>query len=481
MASLGKWQFVSLVSRFIALFLGLVQSVIIARILTVSEFGVVGIVGAVGALFGIAQHLGLASGTTREISATKNPNDIFKIFISSVVIKYVITFPLALGLFVLAPYLATVVYKHPEITFPLRLYALVLIVQGVQSIFNSVIAGLHKFKRLFLYQALIAVVSLVFYIPLVFLYKVNGYFIALTVFNLISSLSLGYLALWPLRHELKSPAKNEFTKIFKNILVLSLGIYFVKVLYTIWYKFGQITLGYFEPLEVVGIFSFALLYASKLMTISDALTDVNLPVFSKEFAHNFENFKKLFHDNFDKLYFIILFCALSASFFVKEILIFVDLYKKYSSSIFIVLPLVLSFAFYSYINIIKSSILIPAKMITSMVIGYITLVFYTVLSYFVLLLKFDSLSSMSFSMLLGSVLAFFTLFVLIKKELNFFILDTKFIALSLLAFVILPVHFVVSDLMLRFVFYIVYSSTFLYALERYKVFSVVNILKRFRK
>ena len=48
MNKLLKWQLVSFVSRGIAMALGIVQSVIIARILTVSEFGLVGIVAGIG-------------------------------------------------------------------------------------------------------------------------------------------------------------------------------------------------------------------------------------------------------------------------------------------------------------------------------------------------------------------------------------------------------------------------------------------------
>ena len=68
MTNIGRWQVISIISRLMALILGVVQSIVITRILTVAEFGIIGIVGAVGAMFGIAQHFGLASGTTKKIS-----------------------------------------------------------------------------------------------------------------------------------------------------------------------------------------------------------------------------------------------------------------------------------------------------------------------------------------------------------------------------------------------------------------------------
>lgn len=480
MKNLGVWQFVSLLSRFIALFLGLVQSVIITRILTVSEFGIVGIVSAIGALAGIAQHLGLASGTTREISAAKSENEIYKIFVSSVLIKYIITIPISLVLFVFAPYIAENIYKHPEITFSIKLYALILIIQGVQSIFNSIIAGLHHFKKLFIYQSAIALVSLFIYIPFVYFYRVDGYFIALTIFNVVGSLVLALMALYPLRNHLAAPSQREFSGIFKNILFLSIGIYFVKVLFTIWSKFGQLVLGHLETLEVVGIFSFALLYSSKLMAVSDALTDVNLPVFSKAFSTDFEEFKKLFRNNFDKVFILILFFTVSASFFAKDIINFA-VGHKYDLSIPIIPFLVFSFAFYSYINLIKSSVLIPAKLMYEMCIGYSLMLIGTVVAYFALFKSFGSLYSMSFSMLFGAFLGFLALSLLIKRKLGFIILDSKIVYFSFYVFVLILLQFLTDNFILKSAVYSIYFLILAYLLKRFEIFNFFKVFERSKK
>lgn len=479
MANLGKWQIISLLSRFSALFFGLVQSVIIARILTVSEFGLINIVMAMGALAGIAQHLGLASGTTREISASKDRGDISKILISSVAIKYIATIPIALFLFVLAPYLSGEFYKHPEITFSVRLYALVLIIQGVQSIFNSVIAGLQKFKTLFVYQIAIACASLFIYIPFVWFLRVDGYFIALTLYNLLGSLALAFLALWPIRKELRAPIQGSMLPVFKNLLVLSLGIYFVKVLYTVWYKFGQVTLGKIAGAEAVGILSFALLYSSKLMTVSDALTDVNLPVFSKEFTANFDNFKKLFHENFDKVYMFIVFAGLSAYFFAGEI-IHIAVGSKYDSSIYLILPLILSFAAYSFINLLKSSILIPAKMLFEMILSYICLLGVTTIIFFLSYQSIGGLVSVAYSMMVGGVFSFVLLVILIKYKLKFFIVDEKILIFSFAAFILIPLHAFTGDFLLKCLIYLTYSVGLLGLVNYLGLLSFAKIMKRLR-
>src|SRR3989304_7392973 len=98
MKELSKWQVISFISRGVAMALGIVQSFFIVRLLSVAEYGIVQLAASIGGAFGIYQHLGLASGSTREISAAKDDTEIFKIFVTSVVIRYLVSIPLAVGL-----------------------------------------------------------------------------------------------------------------------------------------------------------------------------------------------------------------------------------------------------------------------------------------------------------------------------------------------------------------------------------------------
>lgn len=464
MNNLGKWQIISIGSRFAALLLGILQSIIITRVLSVAEFGIIGIVGAIGALFGIAQHFGLASGTTREVSSAKK-EEVFQIFLASLIIKYAIVIPVAFALFVLTPYITESFYKLSEIEFPLRLYTAVLLIQGAQGILNSVIAGMQRFRRLFIYQVAIAALSLVLYIPLVYQFRVNGYYIALLLFNLISTISLSFLALWPLRGYLKLPTRRDLTHSVKNILLLSLGIYLAKVLYTAWFKFGQFTLGKVESLEVVGIFSFAVLFSSKLQTISDALTDVNLPVFSKGFVEDIDNFKKSFIQNFKRIFVLILFAALSASFFAKDAILFA-VGNKYDASIRLIFPLVFSFSFYSYLNLLKSSVLIPAKMIYEMIAAYILMFVSTVAAYFLLISRFESLSSMSYAMLIGSALSFAAAFYMIHNKLKFDVLNSRALILTLQLLVLAPFNFLALPFVFKLAIYAGYLGLLYWSFKK---------------
>ena len=103
MKELGRWQTISFLSRVVSQIIGMVSSVIIPTILTVGEFGVISLANSIGKTFGVTQNLGLASGRTREMSKSTNTNtDLSKILFTSIIIKYLISFPMAFGLFLFA-------------------------------------------------------------------------------------------------------------------------------------------------------------------------------------------------------------------------------------------------------------------------------------------------------------------------------------------------------------------------------------------
>lgn len=419
MKELGKWQIISFISRGLAMVAGLVQSFVIVRILSVSDWGIVQLAVSVGGALGIYQHLGLASASTREISGAKDDDEVFKIFFTSVFIRYLVTLPIVLGLFFFAEHIAVNVYHSPDLIIPLKIYAGALLFQGVQSILNSVISGTKRFKNLFLYQVGISVMSVVLYVPLVYFFKVNGFFYAFILFNIINSLGLTIVAFKPLKATKISLTKNDFKRLFKEIFSISMAIYFVKILYTNWEKMGGNVLGLFNSPETVAIYSFALLYGKKLMSISDSVTDVSLPVLSEKFKNNLEEFRATFSRNFDKIFVFVILSATVASYWAPEIIRVLVGSDKYEASYVLVPAVILSFIIYSFINIVKSSVLIPAKMTKTMIFTFLFLILGTGGFFLLTYKELGLLGAMSWGMAFGSILAFILMNILIRKVLGF--------------------------------------------------------------
>lgn len=417
MKDLGKWQIISFISRTGAMVVGIAQSYIILRILSVGEWGTVRIALSLGSALGIYQHLGLAGASTREIAGAKSHKEVFKIFFTSTFIRHMISLPLAIGLFLSASFLSQK-YNNPDIASLIRIYSVVMVAQGVQGILNSVISGMKRFKRLFIYQVAIAIVSIIIYVPLIWFYKVEGYFYALLAFNIVSSLSLAYLAFKPLRNWFELPSKKEFIDLFKQLFSISMAIFLVKIVYTNWENIGPNLLGLSVTAEIVGIFGFAMLYAKKILAVSDSVTDVNLAVFSDKYLNDRANFISYFRTNFNKIFVFILPVAFTAVFWCKEVVQLAQLWEKYSQAVVLILPIVFAFVLYSFLDIIKSSIFVPVKMGRAMAITFLTMLAVTVGVYFGIRQLVDPLSAMAYAMCAGTGSALLLAVVLSRQKLG---------------------------------------------------------------
>ncbi len=424
MKELDKWQFISFISRGLAMLLGLIQSFVIIRVLSVSEWGIVQLAVGIGGALGIMQHLGLASASTREIAAAKKDTDIFKIFIISAVIRYMITIPLAVGLYIFSEKIAVGLYKTSLIILPLKIYAVTMMFQGIQSILNSIISGTKRFKRLFIYQIGAGAISAILFIPLVYFYKIPGYFWAYMLFNIINSICLGFLALVPLRGKFVLPSKSDFKILFRNIFSISIAIYLVKILATNWEKLGTNVLGLYSRPEVIAIFAFAVLYSKKILSISDAVTDVSLPVLSEKYSKDIDDFKLSFKKNFNKIFGFIILASAVACFWAPQLISILVGGNKYAQSYKYIPAVLLAFVVYSILDIVKSSIHVPAKMVRQMILTYILLVVVTGVSFYVGNGYTDKLMSMSIALAVGALLSLVYVIFSAEKSLNLIFFDS---------------------------------------------------------
>jgi O-antigen/teichoic acid export membrane protein len=474
--SVENWQFISLASRGLAMAIGLLQTWFIINYLSKEQWGIVQVALGIGASFGIYQHLGLASGTTREISKAKKDSDIYKIFIASAFIRYLITIPIALILFFYASSFAKEA-NQDLIILPLKLYAVVVLAQGVQSLFNAIISGTKRFQTLFIYQVIIAVASICLYVPLVYFYGINGFFYALVAFNLLASCSLAYLALKPLKGSLQLPTKADFNRLFKDLLSISLVIYLVKILFVQWDKFSTNIGSFATDLSAAEIatLAFAILYGKKLIQVSDAITDVNLPVLSEKFADNLKSYKETFTKNFDKVFTFLMFSAVSAIFWCQEIIHLV-VGDKYDDAFSFIFPAVFAYLFYSLINIIKSSVLVPAHYIFELIMTFVLLIVFTFGGFYALSFVVPVQFAIIYAILLGSFISFSFAVISTQIKLNFRYVTFDHVLLLIQGFAI-ALSGTITILWLKGFIYLVFASLFIYAFFLAHFISKEDLLK----
>jgi len=476
--SLLRWQAISLISKFIAVGIGIAQGIFIVRILTPADYGLVGIVAAVGSVVGVYQHLGLASGTTREISAVSTKKEAFKVFLSGIIARYSISVPLAVGLFVLSSHIANNIYHQPTILGPLRLYAGILLLQAGQDVCNSVLAGLQRFKKLFLFQAIIALVSFSLYVPLVYYYKFWGYFVAMFFLTLISVSTLWFLALKSFEGKFVIPKVGEVKKILKGVFSVGLSVYAAKIAYTFWQKIGPLFLGTILTPAQVGFFNFATYYSNKILTVSDALTDVNLPVMTKKITEDIVKYRIHFLNNFEKVYSFMLFAALSGIYWAKD-LIHLLIGTKYDSSLYLIPILVLSFFLYGLINFLGASVIVPARLLWQLIISYGLLIGGTLATYYLgAPVVSDPSLKMALAMSVGAAVAVTTMSIYSYRKVGILLTNRKIFLITISQIPLIYFNNLDLGFILRAVFYIINCLLIILVLNNLKVVEVKTYAKR---
>ena len=248
-------------------------------------------------------------------------------------------------------------------------------------------------------------------------------------------------------------------RLLKQLMSISLAIYAVKILYTWWEKSGPLLLGRELSAEMVAFFAFALLYAKKLMLISDAVTTVNLPVLSEKFETDLEEFKSIFVANFNKIYVFILGAGFSAIFWSREIFYVLVGGDKYNPALPLVLPLMFAFIFYSFINIVESSVLIPARRIFAMVASFGSMLICAVVGFFLTHRLIDPMISMAYFLALGGAVGLAIMALTSRKKLQFTFLDWRHILLFVqVAAISLP--YMVENILIKGLLFAVFG--FLY-------------------
>jgi len=481
--SFEKWQIISIISRFGAQIIGTLQWYLVALILPAPSYGLYSIVSGIAKSFGSYQNLGLQSTSNREIAAAKDLSHAFKVFFVVATFRYFISIPLAILLFVKSTAISSQFDSdHTRIVFALKVYAFIILFQAIQGIFNTVLAGLKKFKILFSYQFLFTIVSFIISIPLVYFFDFEGTITSILITTIVSVIILGYFAIKSFEGNFTLPTFAEYKFILKDILSLSLSVYIVKVIFSNWENLGKAIIGTSfilallgdkASLQLVGVFGIALAYSAKLMMISDSITDVNMTIFTEKYLNDIKNFASDFLSNFSKIFITTTFVSISVLFWNKEVFDFI-FRNKYAGAEKYVPVLVIAYWAYSFINIYKASIYVPAKRLLLLVVGFLLLLITSIVSFigFRLLNIFDVTLSLSVAMMIGSLITYlFMTFDLRIKFKVWFINTQMLITFSFSLFMCL-IYFYNLQLNFKLLMFVLYFAIQMYLMLKWKVIKV---------
>ncbi len=357
--NLAITQLISLTTKAITTALGIVQALLVVHFLTRAEFGLAGLVTSIGSVIGVTQHLGVVDGAIREIAVQKDDREVGKLFWVSLLMRQLVTLPLSLVLIAAAHVLSARVYNLPEIAPLVQLYAVSLILLGIQDVLGATLTGMKKFISLYVVQIGTAALNIIVFAFATARFATTGYFWAIIVTTTLMVVWYAVIIGRTLRGNLRIPAWQEFMRLTRRVFRVSLYMYLSRILFVVWQRLPLLVLGIVIAKEQLGDLNLSLTFGSKLTILAMALAEVNLSWMSSLFVRNQAEFQAVVTRNMQRLFFVLVLCTIVLIFFAPEIL-YLPVLREYLPAQNMVMIMTVAFFVYSLIDIGTSSVFVAA-------------------------------------------------------------------------------------------------------------------------
>lgn len=355
---LAKTQLLSLVTKGITTALGIVQSIIIVRLLSPAEFGLVGLVMSIGSVIGVSQHLGIVDGAIREIAVRTKKKDVATIMWASHIVRQMVTIPLSIILFFVAPLIANK-YGHTEIAPYIQIFAAALILQGLQDVWGATLTGMKRFVPLYIIQIITATINIAVFGLLTWRYGISGFFWAIVVTTAVMVALLAADTIRSLRGRASIPTLGELRSVARQIIRIGVYTYLARIFFVVWQRLPLLVLGAALAAEELGYLNISMTFGSKLTIIAMALSEVNLSWMSSLYVSDKKQFAQAATRNMHRVLVLMLSLTLVLLFFTPEILRYV-IGAEYLPAQPIILLMTAAFFLYALVDISTSSIFVPA-------------------------------------------------------------------------------------------------------------------------
>lgn len=360
MSSIRQVQAWSVLTKVGTVALGVLQQAIVLRLLGPERYGITGIVISLGALVGVSQHVGVVDAAIREIAVADSPKRRAGVFWVSLWFRLAVTLPISLALFLLAPWIGERVYPLPDIPHLVRLMSGVLVLHGVQGVLGGAYTGQRAFGTLFVLQLIMAVVNVGLFAGLVLLHGVRGFFEAVILAALGFSLLLALFLRSALGGTLVHPRGAESVGILRDILHTGGWTYVARLFSVAWQRVPILLLGRLASPEVVGIFTAAVTFGSKLQLLAAALGEVNLAFLSSAFATSRDTFRRLARRTLEDVGAVTILGGLGLVVFARE-LVPVLAGSGYLDAITIIGTVTAGYAAFAFLDIASNTVFVPAR------------------------------------------------------------------------------------------------------------------------
>lgn len=271
-------SFWSLIGNVIAKGLALFAGILIARWLGKDVYGEYGIVKTIIMSVSVFSTFGLGFTATKFIASSKNENTSLVRYISNYVIKVTVIFSsfIAFLIFVFSEEIAVNMLYASHLSYALKVVAIIIIFNAVNTTQIGIISGLGEFKLLAKLNAIIGIITFFITIVLAYLYNFDGALYALLLTTILNCFANNVF----IKKKIDILGNNNVSivtnTIRKEILNLSVPVALQESLYSVTSWLSSFLIIKYAGYGELGLYSAALQWNAIILFIPGIMRNVIL-------------------------------------------------------------------------------------------------------------------------------------------------------------------------------------------------------------
>lgn len=453
----GAYTFIG---KIIVLFLGIMNSVILARLLGPENLGLISILSGINALVIPLIMFGIPTALTKYFAEYNvKDKEILNSFLSTgFTMMLVLAVCGSIIYFILSDYIGIGIYNTSIISLLIKIDSLFIIFTVLTNLGYAILNGSQRIKKMAKLQIINSAISL----PILYFFAIKMSLIGAIIAGIISNLINFFLTMSILLNIIRQENLNiKFhvdKKIFTSILKFSFPILLSIFILRPAYLFGNSYLLIINGSKDVGLFKIAYSFYNQMLLLPAALSIPLLPIISELHTINLEKHSAVNSKIMNYVLLISLPICLTGALFSKYIISF--MYGNAYSNAQTIVYIMFIVSFYSSYFIISDQIFVGTGR-TWQVLGFdaFTAFIFVVFSYY--LINLYGLTGLGLSFLLVHIikLPIESIYLSKKSVLNLSSLKTPL----LLSSIFIPMSYILIKYTQGFEF-IIYSSTIIICL-----------------
>jgi O-antigen/teichoic acid export membrane protein len=273
----GFLQFLAVVNQSSISIIGLIRIVIVVRLLTTYDYGIIGLAAAVSNSFSVFQHLGLGVGVAKEAAQSHGSDRLGFITILVLIIRLTLLLPLILFLIYFISPFAAAKYNLPQMEHYIDLSALGILVSSPGDILSYVLTGDGHFKIYFKLRLYKELLFLLISVTFILFFGLDGYFFAQILTGFLFTIFSALLVFTKIKINFSYFTYKELINGAKSIFKTSAAVFSSKIIRTISLQMPVLLGSFFLSVSEIGCLKFGIQSGGNFATLMTSTHIVTMP------------------------------------------------------------------------------------------------------------------------------------------------------------------------------------------------------------